>query len=226
MVETANPTTAQISARPVRRTGGSASMTNAASTDPISSAGGEEAVAARPDLQDVGGVDRQQRGGATEQHREHVERHAAEHDRLVPDVAEALGDGGDADAPARRGGVERVHARHGEQRRDHQRGMEGVGQHDAAVRDGEPHQHRAAHERSHLDRRVERHRDREHACARPAGAVARRAPGFRRPPRRPRSSPRRRGRPGSAGGRSSRSRARIEHAIGTSWNSITNRLRS
>ena len=56
----------------------------------------EEPVAARSDVQDLGGVDRQQRGGAAEDDGEHVEHHAAEHHRPAADEAESLADGAPA----------------------------------------------------------------------------------------------------------------------------------
>ena len=51
--------------------------------------GAEQAKPPRSDFQDVARIDREQRGRAAEQHREEIERDRAEHDLLVPDVAEA-----------------------------------------------------------------------------------------------------------------------------------------
>ena len=62
----------------------------------------EEPVAARADVQDLGGVDRQQRGGAAEDDGEHVEHHAARAPPAGADEAEALADGAASVAAPRR----------------------------------------------------------------------------------------------------------------------------
>ena len=56
---------------------------------PIAGRRAEEAEAPRADLEDVAGIGGQQRGGAAEKHGEEIERDRAEHDLLVPDIAEA-----------------------------------------------------------------------------------------------------------------------------------------
>ena len=61
----------------------------------------QEAEPPRPGMQDVAGIGGQKRRGAAEQDREQVERNGAEHDLLMPDIAEAGDDGG----PVRRSGV-------------------------------------------------------------------------------------------------------------------------
>ena len=54
--------------------------------------GAQEPKADRADLEDVARIDRQQRGGAAQEHREEIERDGAEDDRPPPDVGDAFGD--------------------------------------------------------------------------------------------------------------------------------------
>ena len=64
--------------------------------------GAQQAEPLRADVEDLVGEDRQQRGGAAEQHREQIERDDAEHDRIAPDVGNAGEERREADGRARR----------------------------------------------------------------------------------------------------------------------------
>ena len=67
-------------------------------------AGRQHAEAAGADVEDVAGVDRQQRGRAGKQHHEQVERDGREHQPVVADVAETLDDPGEDAVVLLRGG--------------------------------------------------------------------------------------------------------------------------
>src|SRR5206468_12793489 len=58
------------------------------------------AVALRPDLEDLGGIDRQERPGAAEDDGQEIERHAPEDHLVAPHEGEALAHGEQAGRPA------------------------------------------------------------------------------------------------------------------------------
>ena len=102
MVPTPNSATAKNILRPARLRKRPARERKRHQQRARSRHGAHQAKAPGPDLENILGIDRQQRGRAGKQHREHVERGGAEDQRIFPDEVDAGEQRGEVDLLALR----------------------------------------------------------------------------------------------------------------------------
>ena len=91
MVATPKPATASSSVRPARWKGGRCARVIAISSAPIEGAARIKPKPFRPDLEDIGGIDGQQRHRAAEQHGEHIQRDRGQDHFGVADETQPFG---------------------------------------------------------------------------------------------------------------------------------------